>query len=103
MSVAVYTAGIVLGGADSRCAPTFRVLALELLGMDRRCGGVRILLCSGFSSSTDRTPRHNCSNFLATSGWLELVRPQHAWEEFGSEDDQLRDSKKMLTDFVRLT
>ena len=55
MSVAAYTAGTVLDGADSRRTPAFRVLALGLLGMDGRCGGVRILLCSGFSNSADGT------------------------------------------------
>src|SRR5438874_9666986 len=42
--VAPYATGTLLGDADLRCAATFRILALGLLGMDGRGGSVRISL-----------------------------------------------------------
>src|SRR5207244_11862793 len=53
MFAAAYAPGTVLGDADSRRAAAFRVLALGFLGMDGRCGGVRILLCCGFPITTE--------------------------------------------------
>src|SRR5213595_164378 len=53
MFAAAYAPGTVLGDADSRRAAAFRGLAPGFLGMDRRCGGVRIPLCCGFPITTD--------------------------------------------------
>ena len=47
-----------MGGADPQCAPTFRVLALGLLGMDGCGGSVPISLLGGFPNAARATLPH---------------------------------------------
>ena len=54
MSAAAYATRTVLGGANSRRAAAFGILALGFLGMDGCRRGVRIPLCSGFPNSAER-------------------------------------------------
>ena len=51
MSAAAYTARTALGGANSRCAAEFGILALGVLGVDGGRSCVRIPLCSGFPNA----------------------------------------------------
>src|SRR6516165_3601171 len=57
MSAAAYATRTVLGGANSRRAAAFGILALGFLGMDGCRRGVRIPLCSSFPESADERKR----------------------------------------------
>src|SRR4030095_11013317 len=79
MSVSAYTAGTVLGGADSRRTPAFRVLALGLLGMDRCGGSGPIPLRGGFSNAA-------ASQFALWQAGLR--RPAHTHSDMSRRHEQ---------------
>jgi hypothetical protein len=66
-----------LGGANSRCAAEFGILALGFLGMDGGRSCVRISLCSGFPNAAGWDAEQGRRADEKLTAFVELQRAIH--------------------------